>query len=236
MKALALLLLAFQAWTPPQYTVYRTRTPITIDGKLDEPSWFAAPDVGPFHFTWYESGKKEQTVAKMLWDGDNLYVGVLADDEWITARHREHDGKVYEDDCFEIMIAPNPATPDVYFNIEWNMLGAYVDNHRPNGPDKPRAPVWDAEGIEIAGAWDGTLNDDSDRDRYWITEVKIPLRNFAKVAGRAVRPGDRWHVNLHRHGGATNFQYSQWSRGDSPKPQFHAPHRFGHITFSGEMK
>ena len=233
---LALALWAAEPWTPPEYTVFRTRGAIHLDGKLDEPSWFAAPDTGPLHFTWYESGKREQTVVKMLWDADNLYVGLVAEDEYITARHREHDGKVYEDDCFEIMIAPNPATPNVYFNVEWNMLGAYVDNHRPNGPKQPRAPVWDAEGVAAMGTWDGTPNDHSDRDRYWITEVKIPLRNFAKVAGGITKPGDRWHINLHRHGGEKNVQYSQWSQGDTPKPMFHTPHRFGRITFSGDTK
>ena len=40
------------------------------------PHGVAAPDVGAFVFPWYESGKKEQTVAKMLWDDDNLYVSL----------------------------------------------------------------------------------------------------------------------------------------------------------------
>ena len=223
------------AWEPPVYTVYRAGTPIKIDGKLDEPAWFSAPDVGEFHFTWWKSGKKERTVAKLLWDDENLYVAHLSEDEFITATHKEHDGKVAEDDCFEIMIAPNPATPNIYFNIEWNVIGGYVDNFRPNGPKQPRAPVWDAEGVEIAGSWVGTLNDDSDHDRYWQVEVKIPLKNFAKVAARIPpQPGDRWNINLNRHGGKTNFQYSQWSQADTPQPSFHTPDRFGHIVFSGQ--
>ena len=58
---------------------------------------------------------------------------------------------------------------------------------------------------------------DSDHDRHWLTEVKIPLKNFAKVAARIPpRPGDRWRVNFNRHGGKTNEQYSQWSPGDTP--------------------
>jgi hypothetical protein len=95
--------------------------------------------------------------------------------------------------------------------------------------------VWDAQGVEIAGNYVGTLNDDSDRDRYWLTEVKIPLKNFAQVAARVPpHPGDRWHVNFNRHGGKTNAQYSQWSAGDTPQPSFHTPHRFGEVVFSGQ--
>lgn len=222
-----------QAWTPPTYTVLRAGTPIRIDGKLDEPAWFGAPDVGPFHFPWWTSGKKERTTVKLLWDNENLYIAHISEDEHITARHKDHDGKVAEDDCFEIMIAPNSDKPEVYFNIEWNVIGGYVDNFRPNGPNQPRAPVWDAEGVEIAGSYEGTLNDDSDRDRYWLVEVKIPLRNFIKYAKHIPpQPGETWNINLNRHGGATNLQYSQWSAGDTPKPAFHTPHRFGKITFS----
>lgn len=222
-------------WKPPVYTIYRTGSPLSIDGKLDEPAWFAAPEVGEFHFPWWKSGKKERAIAKLLWDDENLYIAHISEDEFISARHKEHDGKIPEDDCFEIMIAPNPATPEVYFNIEWNVIGGHVDNFRPNGPKKPRAPVWDAEGVEIAGSYAGTLNDDSDRDRYWLVEVKIPLRNFIKVAARIPpQPGDRWNINLNRHGGAVNPQYSQWSAGDTPQPAFHTPHRFGHMTFSGQ--
>ncbi|HUQ90162.1 MAG TPA: carbohydrate-binding family 9-like protein [Bryobacteraceae bacterium] len=222
-----------QDWTPPSYTVLRAATPIRIDGKLDEPAWFAAPAVGRFHFPWWTSGKKEGSIAKILWDKENLYIAHIAEDAHITARHKDHDGKVAEDDCFEIMILPDRDKPEVYFNIEWNVIGGYVDNFRPNGPNKPRAPVWDAEGVEIAGSYEGTLNDDSDLDRYWLVEVKIPLRNFARYAKHIPPlPGESWRINLNRHGGATNPQYSQWSPGGTPKPAFHTPHRFGKIIFS----
>jgi hypothetical protein len=225
-----------EPWNPPVYTVYRAGTPILIDGKLNEPAWFAAPTAGPFHFPWWKSGKKEQSVVKLLWDDANLYIAQIAEDEFITARDSMHDGKVAQDDCFEIMIAPNPDTPDIYFNVEWNVIGGYVDNFRPNGPNKPRAPVWDAEGVEIAGSWIGTLNNDSDHDRYWQTEVKTPLKNFAKVVAARIppRPGDHWRVNFNRHGGQTNEQYSQWSPADTPQPNFHTPHRFGELVFSGQ--
>jgi len=220
-------------FTPPRYTILRAGTPIKIDGKLDEPAWLAAPDFGKFHFPWWKQGKQEQTIAKMLWDDKNLYVACLCQDAHITARHKERDGKIPEDDCFEVMIAPHLDKPLVYFNLEWNVVGGLVDNFRPNGPRQPRAPRWDAEGVQIAGTYVGTLNDDSDTDQYWIAEVAIPLGNFASVAGHSPpRPGERWRLNLNRHGGATNLQYSQWSPGDTPTPAFHTPHRFGEVTFS----
>src|SRR3954470_20846475 len=42
------------SWKPPECTVYRAGSPIKIDGKLDEPAWVGAPDIGDFHFTWWK--------------------------------------------------------------------------------------------------------------------------------------------------------------------------------------
>ncbi|MFN0056285.1 MAG: carbohydrate-binding family 9-like protein [Planctomycetales bacterium] len=221
---------------PPVYEMHRVESPITIDGKLDEPAWFAAPDVGEFHFTWYKEGRRERTVAKLLWDDEHLYVAHVCEDAHITARHKDHDGNIPEDDCFEVIFAPDPGRPEVYFNIEWNVVGGYVDNHRPEGPKKPRAKVWDAEGVRVAGSFVGTLNDDSDTDRSWTAEVAIPLKNFQKFMPHTPpRPGEFWNLNLNRHGGKTNMQYSQWSSGDTPAPSFHTPHRFGKAIFSAKV-
>lgn len=221
----------------PSYTVFRANGPIRIDGKLDEAEWFAAPDLGPMQFPWWQSGKKEQSTVKLLWDNENLYIAHVSLDGHITARHKDRDGKVFEDDCFEIMLAPDPDRPEVYFNIEWNVIGGYVDNHRPNGPKQPRAPKWDAEGVRIAGHYEGTLNDDSDVDRYWLVEVAIPWRNFRGFAKSVPpKPGATMNFNINRHGGVTNAQYSQWSAGDTAKPAFHTPHRFGKMILSGDAK
>ncbi len=218
---------------PPTYEILRASSPITLDGKLDEPAWIAAPSMGPFHFTWYKSGKQEQTVSKMLWDDNYLYVAHICQDSHITARHKQHDGPIAQDDCFEVMFAPDPDKPNVYFNVEWNVIGGYVDNHRPNGPKQPRAPKWDAQGVKIAGTYVGTLNKDDDKDRHWIVEAAIPFENFKNYMPHTPpQTGSSWNLNLNRHGGDTDMQYSQWSPADTEKPSFHTPHRFGRVTFS----
>jgi hypothetical protein len=220
----------------PRYTILRAARPITIDGKLDEPAWFVAPSLGDFSFPWWKEGRKEQTCAKMLWDDEYLYLALVCEDAHLTARHTERDGKIQEDDCVELMIAPNAEQPRVYFNLEFNVIGGLLDNFRPNGPDKPRAPKWDAEGVKIAGTWAGTPNDDSDRDESWQVEIAIPWRNFASYA-KAIPPsaGTVMHLNVNRHGGKTNAQYSQWAPGEGPKPSFHTPDRFGTVTLSSRM-
>ncbi|MEN9813947.1 MAG: hypothetical protein RL479_2633 [Verrucomicrobiota bacterium] len=125
---------------------------------------------------------------------------------------------------------PDPAKPDVYFNLEFNVIGGLLDNFRPHGPNRPRAPRWDAEGVRLAGTHEGSLNDDADEDRVWRVEVAIPWRNFAAhAAATPPRPGTVMRMNLNRHGGRTNPQYSQWAQALTPKPSFHTPDRFGRL-------
>jgi len=228
------------AWGPsaaadeaPSYMIYRAGTPITVDGRLDEPAWTGAPDVGAFVFPWYEEGKKEQTVVKLLWDDENLYVSFICEDAHIWAEYTQRDDPVSRDDCVEVFTAPNPDRPHAYFNIEMNVLGVFLDQFHPEGPGVPVKEEWDGKGIRIATSIVGTLNDDSDTDAYWILEVAIPFQNFAGAAKHIPpQPGDVWRLGRNRCGGKTNQQYSQWAASRTEKPQFHSPDDFGRVTFS----
>jgi hypothetical protein len=68
----------------PNYTIQRTGTPLKIDGKLNEPAWNSAQEIRNSHFTWWKSGRKEQSRAKLLWDDKYLYVGHVCQDTHIT--------------------------------------------------------------------------------------------------------------------------------------------------------
>jgi DNA-binding beta-propeller fold protein YncE len=216
----------------PRYTAHRADSKIKVDGKLDELAWRNATSFSEFKFAWWTAGKKEQTVARMLWDDEFLYVSYNCQDAHISAVNTDHDSPVYKDDCVEIFTAPNPERPFDYFNIEMNVNRAILDRHHPDGPGK-EVPNWDSQGIVIATSISGTLNDDSDKDRGWVLEVAIPFANFAQVTGRPhPRDGDVWHLNLNRLGGQTNPQHSQWSPGTTKTPAFHAPDTFGRVLFS----
>ena len=165
------------------YTILRVEGEVEIDGQLNEVAWNGAPDVGKFQFPWYESGAREQTVAKLLWDDENLYVSFLCEDAHIWAEAIQRDGPVYRDDCVEVFAAPNQAQPETYFNIEMNVLGIFLDQYRPGGPGKKMEGEWNGEGIRIATSIAGSLNDDEDEDQYWVLEAAIPLKNYARAGG-----------------------------------------------------
>jgi hypothetical protein len=216
----------------PEYEIYRVTEKLQIDGRLDEAAWFSALSMGEFQFPWFKSGVREQSLAKLAWDNDHLYVACICQDRHITAIQTKHDSPLASDDCFEIMLAPRRDRPAFYFNIEWNPVGGYVDGHRPNGADAPRVE-WDARGVKFAGRHSGTLNDDTDNDAHWSVEVAIPWKNFRELLAHfPPQAGDEFRANFNRHGGLTNPQFSQWSPADTPAPAFHTPNRFGRLVLS----
>ncbi len=214
---------------PLTYDVAYTDSAIRVDGRLDEAAWKLVSTVEDFQFPWWTAGKKEKTKAKLLWDEQYLYVSFVCEDAHIWAEHTERDSPVYKDDCVEVFTSPNPDQLENYFNIEMNVKGASLDFQHPEGPGS-KVP-WDPK-LGIATTIDGTLNDDTDTDTLWTLEAAIPFRAFSHVAKNTPpQPGHVWRLNLHRLGGQTNTQHSQWNPSVSEKPLFHAPQFFGSVTF-----
>lgn len=210
------------------HSVDHTDSTITIDGKLDESAWESATDVGPFEFPW-ESGARESTIVKLLWNDTYLYVSFVCEDTNISAEHTERDSPVYRDDCVEVFTSPNPEQLEKYFNVEMNARAAHLDFFHPEGPGSKEA--WDPD-IKVATTFDGTLNDESDTDHSWTLEVAIPWNAFSEAA-KNIPPhdGDEWRMNFNRLGDKTNPEKSQWSPGDPDNPSFHAPLFFGRVSF-----
>jgi hypothetical protein len=211
-----------------QYEIKYIDSSILIDGRLNEVAWKSADPVGEFQFPWWKEGKKEGTAAKMLWDDNYLYVSFVCEDEHIWAEHEERDSPVYRDDCVEVFISPNPDSLNQYYNVEMNVKGVSLDFYHANvGSKEP----WDPE-LRIATSIEGTLNDDSDVDRFWILEVAIPFEAYSNVAKNTPPlAGNEWRLNLNRLGGQTNPQHSQWSPSRTAEVSFHAPEFFGEVIF-----
>jgi hypothetical protein len=213
----------------PHYTILRTAGPIDIDGNLDEPSWQAVVPVDNFLFPWWNEGEQEPTEARMLWDDKNLYVSFIAHDKHISATLTRRDDPVSRDDAVEVFVAPEADDVSQYFNFEFNALGTILDR----SPHDNRSSSWNAVGIAVAITIDGTLNDEADEDRLWVTEIAIPFANFEAFAPRLPpSDGDTWRLNLYRIGGQVNPQFSVWSNTQTEKPQYHVPERFGIVDYS----
>ena len=83
LRLLPVLLLVPAAWAQskrevgpvPVYQVHRASHPIVVDGKLDDAAWKTAQTI-EFQFPWsQQTGAKQKTLARLLWDDSYLYVG-----------------------------------------------------------------------------------------------------------------------------------------------------------------
>ena len=201
-----------------------------IDGVLSDSAWVAAATVDSFGFPWWESGEKQPTVARVTWNADALYVAFESRDRNVSAVQANRDDPVSRDDCVEVFFAPDSADVASYFNFEFNALGTILDR----SPREGRSGSWNASGVQVAITVQGTLNDSTDVDRGWIAEIAIPFADIAPYAPRLPPAADdAWRLNLYRIDDRSNRQYSLWSDTRTPKPQFHAPGRFGIVRFIG---
>jgi hypothetical protein len=214
----------------PEHTIMRAAGPITLDGVLAEPSWMAAVTVGEFQFPWWTEGDREPTEARLLWDDDNLYISFVAQDKHISAVHTERDAPVSQDDCVEAFIMPDTSHVGHYYNFEVNVLGTILDRFQLSEPTGAYTSNLSAA-IQIVGS----LNDEADEDRRFVTEIAIPFTSFVDTAPNLPpKPGDTWRLNVYRIGGKVNPQYSMWSNTGTPKPKYHVPERFGLVHFSAD--
>ena len=194
------------------------------------PSRAAAAIVDSFAFPWWEAGEKQPTVARLTWDEEALYVAFEAEDRNVSAVQSQRDDPVSRDDCVEVFFAPDSADVSLYFNFEFNALGTILDR----SPRRGRSSAWNAAGVQVAITVRGTLNDSTDVDHGWIAEIAIPFADIAPYAPHLPPAlGDAWRLNLYRIDDRSNRQYSLWSDTRRPRPQFHAPERFGVVRFVG---
>jgi Carbohydrate family 9 binding domain-like len=229
-------LLLFAVATPllaqppiPRYEVKRASSPIIIDGKLDDKAWQAAAPI-EFIFPWdFQTGAKQKTVARLLWDDTNLYVGYDCEDTDIVALFTERDDPTYRDDAVEIFINANPAQTGTYFGLEMNARGVLYDYVSHDA--KFFFKRFNMSGVRLATFIQGTLNMRGDQDKGWSLEVAIPWINFEEIAKPPVA-GTVWTANLNRWDGVEPARrLSMWSNPVQATSNPHVPARFGQLVF-----
>ena len=266
--------MTFPTWPIEQrahYTAYRAAEPIAIDGRLDEPSWLAAPRSPRFRDMTHGGPAVHDTRAAVLWDDTNLYVGFWIEEPFVEATLKNRDDPIYQNNDVEVFIAGQ----DTYYEFEINAYGTvyevlfvWEDAYERDGYDQepglardapgaqpfygvglkdhPRGPrmgffQWDLPGMQSAVHIDGTLNDNSDRDRGWTVELAFPWSGMDLLTrgdGRAVPPnnGDTWGMDFSRFNQYREAPPAQDNAGWCWSPHgimdSHIPEVFTQITFS----
>jgi hypothetical protein len=214
----------------PRYEVKYAPSRVQVDGKLDEKAWQAAGTI-VLIFPWEsQTGAKQKTTVRLLWDDQNLYIGYQCEDADITAQFTQRDDPTYRDDAVEAFINPKPSQTDVYLGLEMNARAVLYDYVSVKSAQYV-LKRFNLEGVELATFLDGTLNARGDRDQGWSLEVAIPWNNFEEFARRPV-PGDVWTAAFNRWDGVEpDRRLSMWVDPLDPRPNPHHPERFGDLVF-----
>ena len=105
------------------YTAHRVLEPLTIDGRLDEPSWRLAPRSPRFVDLITGRPTIHDTRAAVLWDDTYLYVGFWVEEPFVAATLTERDAPIWSENDVELFIAGR----DAYYEFEINALGTIYE-------------------------------------------------------------------------------------------------------------
>src|SRR5688572_18783272 len=117
-----------QPISPEQYVCRKILTPLTIDGKLDEPAWKDAEWTKDFVDIEGTTQPKPrfQTRARMLWDDKFLYIAAEIEETHVWGTLTNHDSVIFHDPDFEVFIDPVGRTQP-YYEFEMNALNTTWD-------------------------------------------------------------------------------------------------------------
>jgi hypothetical protein len=233
---------------PKGYVCYRARGALTIDGRLDEPSWQAVPWTDDF--VDIEGDLKPRprfrTRAKMLWDDEYFYVAAELDEPHVWATLTQHDSIIFQDNDFEVFIDPNGDNHE-YYEFEMNALNTGWDLllPRPYKDGGMALNSWEIPGLKTAVHVRGTLNDPRDVDTGWSVEIAFPWKVLGELAYRPAPPqdGDQWRVNFSRvewqhkvvsgkYRRQPNCQEDNWVWSPQGVINMHRPETWGYVQFS----
>jgi hypothetical protein len=213
---------------------------LTVDGKLDEKAWTTSK---PIQLDAFGAAPDLKSRVFVLRGKEHLYIGAHLPDENVWSELEERDSNTWNEEVFEVYVDKGRDGKD-YFEFQINPLGTIFDAHfeerlgRGKGSRNEqidRAKKFNIEGLESAVHVDGTTNENSDKDKFWSVELKIP---YAAIPGvdKAPADGESWAANFYRYdrpAGPDNkkrtFAYA-WSKPNGGS--FHQVERFGSLEFS----
>ena len=238
-----------KAITPRGYVAYRAKTPITIDGKADEPAWADAPWTEDFQDIEGPSkpAPRFRTRAKMLWDDQYLYVYAELREPHVWGTITKKNEVIFNNNDFEVFINPDSSNHN-YYEYEMNALNTIweLTLDRPYRDDGPVHLGTNLEGLKSAVHVNGTLNDPSDSDQGWSVEIAFPFKDLAKYAKVAQCPpvdGEQWRIDFSRvewvidiidgkYVKVPNRPEDNWVWSPQGVVDMHRPERWGYVQFS----
>ncbi|MCC6579194.1 MAG: hypothetical protein IT440_02045 [Phycisphaeraceae bacterium] len=208
------VLAAMPAAAKETYPAIKADSPITLDGRLDEPAWNAAEKSSDF--VWLASREKSRPVPatwfKVVHDDDAVYIGIYCGEPRMD-KLVVNQSSVMGNDSVEIFVDPLGKGVTYYQfaiaanNSRWD--GNYIEGGNTGGP---------------AGhpAWNSAVHLDKD---CWSVEVRLPLTAFMYTRATTFEPV--WLLNVSRGRNTEGWDHYTWSHLIS---RFHEPKSFNLLS------
>jgi carbonic anhydrase/acetyltransferase-like protein (isoleucine patch superfamily) len=219
----------------PVYRCHRVRTPVEIDGALDEAAWMVAEPASAFILSDGSGPPRFPTEAHLCWDEANLYIAFSCQDTDIWGTYTQRDEPLYDEEVVEIFLCPT-GNLQHYFEFEISPRNTVFDA-KVFSPELDRRTLlldkeWNAAGMRTAVRVAGTLGRRDDHDLGWIAEIAIPFADLGLAGPPA--PNEQWRMNLFRIERGEVEEFSAWSPTLKSPPDYHVPSRFGTLVFVDE--
>jgi hypothetical protein len=218
--------------------VPRLAAPPVLDGKLDDAAWADAAILGPL-----VSPRDGQIIekspvaafARLGWDDQNLYLGVVVHDGKPTSPFGRTDVDPHvwgKSSGIELLLQPgDPGDNRDYYEFQVDVNGAVFDSHF----DDYNAPLTGTGDARTFGHQDFTFNATRaiyvHRGSFWSVEAALPWTAITGARSAVPpKPGDVWRLNLYSFRDGQRLALA-WSplRGQG---NFHKSARFGRVQFT----
>jgi hypothetical protein len=107
----------------PEYTAYRTTSPPSLSGKLDDPVWTLAPRSERLVDMATGEPALLDTRCAVLWHDVALYIGFWLEEPYPNARQTERDSLIFRENDVEVFIDGG----DCYYEFEVNALNTVYE-------------------------------------------------------------------------------------------------------------
>lgn len=196
---------------PPPGTVRvdKATSPITIDGKGDEPAWQAAPWSADFATAEGSPEPGGAARAKLSWDDAHLYALVHVEDSEVASPYVNRDDPLWKADCVELFIDAD-SNRRQYIELQVNPNNAQFDSYFATTRAQPGDVSFDAR----------MMSQVVKSDAGWDVEIAIPweaLRGLdpAMAVRLPPQPGDALRLNVVRvdkKAADKNVTAASWNR------------------------
>lgn len=164
------------------------------------------------------------TEIKIAYDDKNIYFYFKCDEpeiENMKAPQKNRDDSVWELNCIELFIVPNPESKNYFHFIAAPSFSGGVsifDAKKSNAP---------SEDSSFSPEWKTSCYFDREK-KNWTLKIAIP---FSSLEAKQPASGEKWRAGLYRSRVINGkYEFNAWS--PTLRPEYAVPERFGYIVFN----